>query len=110
MNLKEMRTKRNLTQQQVADYIGCSSVVYSRYESGTRQPSIEVLLRLADLYDITVDCLLGRPDTRDESLTDYEVQLLAAARNADERAREDALQMLISHAVSVTEKTEKSLA
>lgn len=110
MNLKEIRTKRNLTQQQVADYIGCSSVAYSRYENGTRQPSIEVLLRLADLYDFTVDRLLGRPATRDGALTDYEVQLLAAARNADERAREDALQMLISHAVSVTEKTEKSLA
>lgn len=110
MNLKEIRAKRNLTQQQVADYIGCSSVVYSRYESGTRQPSIEVLLRLADLYDITVDCLLGRPATRDGALTDYEVQLLAAARNADERAREDALQMLISHVVSAKEKTEKTLA
>lgn len=100
MKLKEMRAKRNLTQQQVADYIGCSSVVYSRYESGTRQPSIEVLLRLADLFGVTVDILLGRSDQRDGSLSEYEIELLAAARNADERAREDALQMLISHSVA----------
>lgn len=107
MNLKEIRAKRNFTQQQVADHIGCSSVVYSRYESGTRQPSIEVLLRLADLFGVTVDHLLGRPDVQAGSLSDYEVELLAAARNADERAREDALQMLVSHAVS---KKEQSLA
>lgn len=100
MKLKEIRAKRNLTQQQVADHIGCSSVVYSRYESGTRQPSIDVLLRLADLFGVTVDYLLGRPDERNGSLTSYEIELLAAARNADERAREDALQMLISHSVA----------
>ncbi len=107
MILRELRTKRNLTQQQVADYINCSSVVYSRYESGTRQPSIDVLLRLADLFGVTVDVLLGKPAVNDGKLTDYEIELLTAARNADERAREDALQMLISHAVT---KKEKSLA
>lgn len=107
MKLKELRAKRNLTQQQVADHIGCSSVVYSRYENGIRQPSIEVILRLADLFGVTVDALLGRPEERTGTLTDYEMDLLAAARNADDRAREDALQMLISHAVT---KKEKSLA
>lgn len=107
MILKELRIKRNLTQQQVADQIGCSSVVYSRYENGQRQPSIEVILRLADLFNVTVDTLLGRPAERNGTLTEYEIELLAAARNADERAREDALQMLTSHAVA---KKEKSLA
>ena len=99
MKLKELRTTRKLTQQQVADYIGCSPVTYSRYENGSRQPSIEVILRLADLFGITVDSLLGKNENRNSSLTDYEIDLLSAARNADDRAREDALQMLTSHAV-----------
>ena len=99
MKLKELRTTRKLTQQQVADHIGCSSVTYSRYENGSRQPSIEVILRLADLFGVTVDSLLGNHERRNSTLTDYEIDLLAAARNADDRAREDALQMLISHAV-----------
>ena len=75
MKLKELRTKRNLTQQQVADHIGCSAVVYSRYENGVRQPSIEVLLRLADLFGVSVDALLGRPEERNDTLTDYEMDL-----------------------------------
>ena len=99
MNLKEIRVKRNLTQQQVADQIGCSSVVYSRYENGARQPSIETLLLLADLFDVTVDFLLGRQKILDSSLSKYEIDLVTAARSADDRAREDALQMLIHHSV-----------
>ena len=99
MKLKELRTTRKLTQQQVADYIGCSSVTYSRYENGSRQPSIEVIIRLSDLFGVTIDSLLGKHEKRNNTLTDYEMDLLAAARNADDRAREDALQMLISHAV-----------
>ena len=98
MNLKEIRTRRNMTQRAVADYIGCSSVVYSRYERGTRQPSIEMLLKLADLFGVTVDFLLGRQDLEDSTLSEYEKKLILASRNADERAKGDALQMLLSHA------------
>ena len=107
MNLKEIRVARNLTQQQVADQIGCSGVVYSRYENGTRQPSIETLLRMADLFGVTVDYLLGRQNVENSALSKYEIDLVTAARNADDRAREDALQMLVSHSV---DKREKSLA
>ena len=97
--LKEIRTKQGFTQQQVADHIGCSAVVYSRYENGSRQPSIEMLLRLATLFGVSVDYLLGRQDMEGATLSDYEIDLIAAARNADERAREDALQVLVSHSI-----------
>ena len=107
MNLKDIRTKRNLTQQQVADHINCSAVVYCRYETGARQPSIETLLRLADLFGVTVDYLLGRQKIEGNTLSKYEIDLVTASRNADERAREDALQVLISHSV---DKMKKNLA
>lgn len=97
MNLKEIRQKRNFTQKEVADYLSCSAVVYSRYENGSRQPSIEVLLKIADLFGVTVDFLLGRQVAEDSTLSAYELELVIAARSADERAREDALQMLKSH-------------
>ena len=80
MNLKEIRSKRNLTQQQVADHIGCSAVVYSRYENGIRQPSIETLLRIADLFGVTVDYLLGRQNVEDSTLSKYEIELVTAAK------------------------------
>ena len=100
MKLKEVRTRRNMTQQTVADYIGCSSVVYSRYERGTRQPSIEMLLKLADLFGVTVDYLFGRQDLEDSTLSEYEKKLVLASRNVDERAKDDALQILLSHSIN----------
>ena len=97
MNLKDLRTKRSLTQQQVADAIGCSVMVYSRYARETRQPSIDVLIRLSDLFGVTIDYLVGKEQVEDGTLSSYERALVVAARNADDRAREDALHLLESH-------------
>lgn len=59
MNIKDIRTRKGLTQAEVASALGVSSVVYSRYETGSRQPSIDILIQLADIFGVTVDYLLG---------------------------------------------------
>lgn len=98
MNIKEIRARKGLTQAEVASALGVSSVVYSRYETGSRQPSIDTLIQMADIFGVTVDYLLGRQHIEDSTLSEYELRLLIAARNADERARQDALHMLLAHA------------
>jgi len=100
VNIKDIRVRRNLTQADVANALGVSSVVYCRYETGARQPSIDMLVQMANIFDVTVDYLLGRQDIDDSTLSEYERQLLIASRKADERAKQDALNMLLSHAVS----------
>ncbi len=100
MNIKNIRTRKNLTQAEVAGALGVSSVVYSRYETGSRQPPIDILIQLADIFGVTVDYLLGRHDIEDSTLSEYELQLLIASRNADERANQDALNMLLAHAIT----------
>ena len=60
MKLKELRKQRKLNQQAVADVLNCSQAVYSRYENGDREPSLEVLIRLADFYKVSLDELVGR--------------------------------------------------
>ena len=104
MNIKEIRLRKGLTQADVAAALGVSSVVYSRYETGKRQPSIDMLIQMADIFGVTVDFLLGRQDIEDSTLSDYELQLLIASRKADERAKQDALNMLLAHAANT--KTE----
>lgn len=99
MELKKIRTQKGLTQQAVADAIQCSSTVYARYERGEREPSIEILLKLSAFFDVTVDYLLGNEDTTLSSFTRYEMDLIMAAREADDRAREDALNTLRLHRV-----------
>ena len=104
MNIKDIRLRKGLTQADVAAALGVSSVVYSRYETGKRQPSIDMLIQMADMFGVTVDFLLGRQDIEDSTLSDYELQLLIASRKADERAKQDALNMLLAHAANT--KTE----
>lgn len=104
MNIKDIRTRKGLTQAEVASALGVSSVVYSRYETGSRQPSIDILLQLADIFGVTVDYLLGRQDIEDSTLSEYELSLLIASRKADERAKQDALNMLLAHAVKTNQK------
>ena len=104
MKIKDIRLRKGLTQADVAAALGVSSVVYSRYETGKRQPSIDMLIQMADIFGVTVDFLLGRQDIEDSTLSDYELQLLIASRKADERAKQDALNMLLAHAANT--KTE----
>lgn len=99
MNLKQIRTQHSMTQQEVADAIGCSSIVYGRYENGKRQPSADILIRLAELFHVSIDYLLGYDNVVVASLTSYEKELVEASREADDRARLDALKLLKAHKV-----------
>ncbi len=60
--LKEMRKIYSLTQRQVAEKLGISQPSYIRYENGTSEPTLENLVKLADLFDVSTDFLLGRKE------------------------------------------------
>ena len=57
--LKELRLERKWTQGYVANRIGVTASIISAYETGIRQPSYEVLIRLVHLYQVSSDYLLG---------------------------------------------------
>ena len=57
--LKLLRKRKDLTQEQLADYMGISPQAVSRWETGATSPDISALPMLADLFGITVDELLG---------------------------------------------------
>lgn len=59
LKLKKLREEKNLTQKQVAERIHMDTSTISSYESGTIVPSIEALLALARLYNVSTDYLLG---------------------------------------------------
>ena len=61
-SLRRVRTQRKVTQKQVADGIGISEVGLQNYENGRRKPAFDVLISLADFYDVSIDYLVGRSD------------------------------------------------
>ena len=59
MKLRELRKQKGVTQKEVADAIGCTATVYSRYERGEREPDISTLCSLADYFEVSTDTLIG---------------------------------------------------
>ena len=62
--LRECRKARGLAQWQVAVYCDISEKTYQNYELMTREPKIEILIRIADLYGVSIDYLVGRSDKK----------------------------------------------
>lgn len=60
--LKQSRQMRAFTQQQIADLLDITINSYQKYEQGTRSPSFDILIKIADLYDVSIDWLLGRDE------------------------------------------------
>ncbi len=60
--LKELRTKRNISQVKLAMDLGMSQNSISRYETGEREADYETLIAIADYFGVSVDYLLGRTD------------------------------------------------
>ena len=78
--LKSLRIEKNLTQKQVADRIGLAISAVSSYESGTRYPSYDVLVKLARIFHVSTDYLLGITNTRNIDVTglrDNEIELVS---------------------------------
>lgn len=57
-NLRRLREEHNYTQLQVSSRLNISRQAYSNYETGKRVPDLDTLIRLADIYQVTLEQLL----------------------------------------------------
>ena len=60
--IRDLREDADLKQKQIADYLGCDQSLYSKYERGERVIPLEVVVKLAQYYQTSVDYLLGLTD------------------------------------------------
>ncbi len=61
--LKELRTSHSMTLKEVSSQLNINLATYAHYEQGIRQPPIELIRKICDLFDITADYLIGRTDS-----------------------------------------------
>ena len=67
--LKTLRIKKKLTQQQLADLLGLTKSVISAYENGLRYPAYDVLIKIARIFKVSTDFLLGVEIKREKDTT-----------------------------------------
>lgn len=88
--IAELRKARGLTQVELADALGVIQAVVSTYEVGRVRPHPGMLLRLADVLDVSVDEILGRTPRKQAKSHDQRLwarfQLLAKLPERDQRA------------------------
>lgn len=93
--LKQLRQEKRLRQDQVAALVNVTKSAVSSWESDIRQPPYDTLIRLADIYHVSTDFLLGRTNDRPldlSGLTACEValisELVASMRAKNQRLEE----------------------
>lgn len=64
IRLKTLRIEKRLKQQEIASALGLSLPGYRCYEQGRCFPEVPKLCKLADFFDVNIDYLLGRCETR----------------------------------------------
>ena len=62
--IQDLRIDSDLSQKKIGEILHISQRSYSHYETGSRNIPIEMLIRLADYYDTTIDYLVGRTDNK----------------------------------------------
>lgn len=61
-NLKSLRLEKNLSRKQLANVLNVSERLISYWENGARECNFDMLIAIADYFDVTLDYLLGRTD------------------------------------------------
>lgn len=61
--LKDLREDRDLTQAELVRILKMHKTTYTNYEQGKREPPFELIIKLARLYDVSIDYIAGLTDT-----------------------------------------------
>ncbi len=62
LRIRDLREDRDLTQKQISAMLICDQSLYSKYERGEREIPLNLIIKLADFYDTSIDYLVGRTD------------------------------------------------
>lgn len=111
--LKSLRTENNMTQDYVAKRLNVARSTIAGYETKNRQPSHEKLTALADLFNVSVDYLLGSDEliefspSRTHEHSEEEARLLSLFRSLSPRSRQELLSQ--GHLLELRDQEEMQL-
>lgn len=97
INLRTLRKQANLTMKQLGNEIGIAESTVSLYESGKRSPDVQILIRFADYFNVSLDELCGRDFSKPasaETMTDVESKFLADFQSLNKQGKEYMLQTM----------------
>ena len=109
--LRELREKKQVSQDDVSKFLGVERTTYTSYESGRSRP-VRVLNKLAEYYNVSIDYLLGLADlplpkeVNINTLSDMEKQLIFDFRSLNNKGKEKIIQY-VADIIELPTYTEK---
>lgn len=91
IKIRDLRKTAGITQEQLSKEIGINRATLSRYESGTIDPPVSQLKRIASVLGVTIDDLLDLSDNEREEIEDIEKYVITEAKKIPETLHEDIL-------------------
>ncbi len=87
--IKELRLEKRLLQSDVAKYIGKSERIVGFYEKGERDPNTDTLLKLSELFDVSVDYILGKSKVKNmPTLNDIDIAFASGIKGLTKENKE----------------------
>lgn len=112
LRLKEVRKSKGLTQQDVAKYVGISQNNYSYWENGKVKIDNDSIKKLADLFNVSVDYLLGRdtptPAPTDNTITEERLRALGIDTDKLENLSDEQLSVIRTTLTALLDSFKKS--
>ncbi|GMQ74326.1 helix-turn-helix transcriptional regulator [Tetragenococcus halophilus] len=101
--IKELRQQKKFTQKDVAEKIGVTRPAYTAYEIGKRQPDFETLQKIAKLYEVTTDYLLGNEAPEEEKASKGQT----VAAHIDEDVSDEEMEDILNYIEFIRQKHKK---
>lgn len=83
-NLKKYRNLKKLSQEEMAEKLDISRPAYTGYETGRRKPSLDMLYKISDILEVSIDDLSGIRKENTNSIVDAEVLMFSDKEGWDE--------------------------
>ncbi len=87
-NLKKIRIEKGITQKEIAASVGVANSTYSLYESGKREPNVEMIKKIAQALNTTGNTLLGMESNCSETLNFEEQRLIENYRKMNSASKQ----------------------
>lgn len=102
IRLKQLRENAGMLQKEISSELGIERSLYGKYENWRSEPPYDVLIRIADYFNVTLDYLLGRTDEKRTAsaeagawvLTADEAEMLSLFRELNDMGRDNMLTMM----------------
>ncbi|WP_077601595.1 helix-turn-helix domain-containing protein [Oceanobacillus sojae] len=96
LRLQNLREKYDYSKTEMSSKLGFTDNVYGSYERGDRRPSLETIIELADIFDVSIDYLIRGKEyqSKDEEMPEDVAQLLHIIKELGDEPRRKLLEFL----------------